>query len=302
VAKATFEIANCTVKYLAQRHPEALSALLKKISIADELPLFEETAKLMYVPAPDAETGVIEQFDGYFNLKDTTINELKSQMLHPSEYLGAGQGLAVPTKLIKQADVVLMLNLFKDRYPVEIKRANWNYYEPRTEHGSSLSACAYAMVAAECGNLDFAYEYFLKTGRIDIEAKYKVYVGTIFMGGSHPAANGGAWMTALLGFGGLSAGADHVAINPRLYKSWKSLQFSLAYKGDRFDITIGKDSVEVVAANTNKNERVFVIAGETSMCAPGERLVAQYTASSSVGQRRIRRPLLKSMAANAGRA
>jgi trehalose/maltose hydrolase-like predicted phosphorylase len=37
-------------------------------------------------------------------------------MIHPNEYLGAGQGLAVPTKVIKQADVVMMLNLFKDRY------------------------------------------------------------------------------------------------------------------------------------------------------------------------------------------
>ena len=71
----------------------------------------------------------------------------------------------------------MMLNLFKDRYSKEIKKANWEYYEPRTEHGSSLSACAYAMVAAEFGNLDFAYDYFLKTAKIDIEAKYKVYVG-----------------------------------------------------------------------------------------------------------------------------
>ncbi len=111
-------------------------------------------------------------------------------MIHPDEYLGASQGLAVPTKVIKQADVVMMLSLFKDRYSKEIKKANWEYYEPRTEHGSSLSACAYAMVAAEFGNLDFAYKYFLKTAKIDLEAKYKVYVGTIFMGGSHP---GGEW-------------------------------------------------------------------------------------------------------------
>ena len=100
-------------------------------------------------PQPDAKTGVIEQFDAYFKLKEATIEELKARKLHPDEYLGAGQGLAVPTKVIKQADVVMMLNLFKDRYPTAIKQANWEYYEPRTEHGSSLSACAYAMVAAE---------------------------------------------------------------------------------------------------------------------------------------------------------
>ena len=172
----------------------------------------------------------------YYKLKDTTVEKLKAKKLHPDEYLGAGQGLAVPTKVIKQADVIMMLNLFKDRYSTEVKKANWGYYEPRTEHGSSLSACAYAMVAADIGKLDWAYNYFLKTAKIDLEAKYKVYVGTIFMGGSHPAANGGAWMTAVLGFGGVKACAEQVAINPRLYKMWKSLEFGMIYKGDKFSI------------------------------------------------------------------
>ncbi len=277
VAKATFEIANVTVKYLARKHPAALEALVDRIKIADELPLFQEAAKLIYVPAPDRKSGIIEQFDGYFKLKDTTIQELKARMIHPNEYLGAGQGLAVPTKVIKQADVVFMLNFFKDRYSTEVKRANWEYYEPRTEHGSSLSACAYAMVAAEFGNLEFAYKYFLKTAKIDIEAKYKVYVGTIFMGGSHPAANGGAWMTAVFGFGGLKTTEKQVVINPRLYKTWKNLQFSLAYKGDRFSVTITQKSVEIVAALSNKKKRPFVVAGQSVMCAPGQSIFTDYS-------------------------
>lgn len=276
VAKATFEIAGATVQYLAAKHPDALKGLVERIKIQDELHLFKEAARLIYVPAPDPKSGVIEQFDGYFKLKDTTIEELKSRLIHPNEYLGAGQGLAVSTKVIKQADVVLMLNLFKDRYSKEVKRANWEYYEPRTEHGSSLSACVYALVAAEFGNLDFAYKYFLKTAKIDIEAKYKVYVGTIFMGGSHPAANGGAWMTAVFGFGGVQAEEKQVVIDPRLYESWKCLQFSLAHKGDRFSITISRDSVEIVAAASNKSEHDFVVAGTSAICEPGKRLFIRY--------------------------
>jgi len=270
VVKATFEIANSAVEYLARKHPDALQRLVKKIKIEHELPLFAEAAKLLYVPAPDRKSGIIEQFDGYFRLEDTTIEKLKAKKLHPDEYLGAGQGLAVPTKVIKQADVVLMLNLFKKRYSVKVKKANWEYYEPCTEHGSSLSACAYAMVAAEFGDLDFAYKYFLKTAKIDIEAKYNVHVGTIFMGGSHPAANGGAWMTAVFGFGGLRADEKQVAINPRLYKTWKKLQFNLAYKGDRFNIKILNDSVEVVAAPTNRRKHTFVVTGQSAVCAPGK--------------------------------
>ncbi|GAA0567637.1 glycoside hydrolase family 65 protein [Rhizomicrobium electricum] len=270
VAKATFEIACAAVAYLAERHAGALAALVKKIGIAKELPLFAEASRLLYVPEPDPETRLIEQFDGYFNLKDVPVEAVKAQRIHPDEYLGAGQGLAVPTQVIKQADVVMMLNLFKDRFGRDVKKANWDYYEPRTEHGSSLSACAYAMVAAECGDLDFAYKYFLKTAKLDLEAQYKVYVGTVFMGGSHPAANGGAWMTAVFGFGGVATGPEHVAINPRLYPGWKSLAFRLAYKGDGFAVHITHDAVTIAAEAANRQAHCFVVWGRPVSVAPGK--------------------------------
>jgi kojibiose phosphorylase len=275
VAKVTFELANATVDYLRRHHPRALGALVKKLRIETELPRFVEAAELLYVPAPDATTGVIEQFDSYFKLREAKVEDLKARMVHPDEYLGAGQGLAVPTKVIKQADVVMMLNLFKDRFSTRVKRANWEYYEPRTEHGSSLSACAYAMVAAEFGNLDFAYEYFLKTAKIDLEAKYKVRVGTIFMGGSHPAANGGAWMTAVFGFGGVRTGDKQVVINPRLYRRWKGLRFKLAYKGDRFEVKITRNFVEITADASNQRGHQFVVAGKPLACPPGKTRVGK---------------------------
>ncbi|HVU15410.1 MAG TPA: glycosyl hydrolase family 65 protein [Candidatus Didemnitutus sp.] len=269
VVKETFAIAHATVSYLERAHPAALRALLKKLRITRELDEFARVAKKLYVPAPDAKTGLIEQFDGYFQLKDRSIAEVKSRMVHPNEYLGAAQGLAVPTQVIKQADVVMMLNLFKTRFSAEVKRANWAYYEPRTEHGSSLSACAYAMVAAEFGDLDFAYKYFLKTAKIDLEAKYKVYVGTVFMGGSHPAANGGAWMTAVFGFAGVQADDKRVAINPRLGGKWTGMQFSLSYKGDRFRVGISRDAVTIDADTANRAARKFVVAGRAASCRPG---------------------------------
>jgi nigerose phosphorylase len=276
VAKETFAVAEATADYLARHHPLSLRALVQKIGIEDELPGFCEVAKRLYVPGPDARTGVIEQFDGYFQLRDTTVAELRAQKVHPNEYLGAGQGLAVPTKVIKQADVVMMLNLFKTRYSAEVKKANWEYYEPRTEHGSSLSACAYAMVATEFGDLNFAYKYFLKTAKIDLEAKYKVYVGTVFMGGSHPAANGGAWMTAIFGFAGVLADDTRLAINPRLCAKWKTLQFNLAYKGDGFRVKITKTSVTITSHPTNARKHSVLVAGSRAECAPGASVTVKY--------------------------
>jgi len=275
VAKATFEIACQLAAYLGECHARFLGDLVNKIAIAQELPLFAEASRLLHVPEPDIETGIIEQFEGYFGLKDVPVEAVKAQRIHPDEYLGAAQGLAVPTQVIKQADVVMMLNLFKDRYPEKIKKANWDYYEPRTEHGSSLSACAYAIVATEFGALDAAYDYFRTTATLDLEAKYKVYVGTVFMGGSHPAANGGAWMAVIFGFGGVRAAADRVIIEPKLYNSWTRLAFRIVIKGDSFALTIRHHSVGVSAAESNRQRHVFEIFGREINCAPGQSLVVE---------------------------
>jgi nigerose phosphorylase len=276
VARETFSIAIEVVRHFKRRHPRELGALLRKLRIARELPAFRDAARRLYVPAPDPKTGVIEQFDGYMGLKESSVEELKARMIHPNEYLGAGQGLAVPTKIIKQADVVMMLNLFRSRFSARIMRANWEFYEPHTEHGSSLSACAYAIVATEFGNLDFAYKYFMKTAKIDLEAKYKVYVGSVFMGGSHPAANGGAWMTAVLGFGGVQADEKGIAIKPRLCRKWKSLQFHLAYRGDDFRVTITKSSVTIASLMENKRPRTILVAGKRVKCVPGMPVTVRY--------------------------
>jgi kojibiose phosphorylase len=276
VAKETLKIAMATVSYLRRRHPKELRTLLRKLRIERELPAFQDVARRLYVPRPDPKTGVIEQFDGYLGLSEAAVEELKARRVHPNEYLGAGQGLAVPTKIIKQADVVMMLSLFRTRFSSRIKKLNWEYYEPRTEHGSSLSACAYAMVAAEFGNLGFAYDYFLKTAKIDLEAKYKVYVGNVFMGGSHPAANGGAWMTAVLGFGGVQADQKRVAINPRLCRKWKRLNFHLAYKGDDFRMNITKTSVTIASSGTNSRTHAILVAGKPVKCSPGKLATIKY--------------------------
>ncbi|HTH13953.1 MAG TPA: glycoside hydrolase family 65 protein, partial [Spirochaetia bacterium] len=98
-----------------------------------------------YLPQPDPKTGVIPQFDGYHRLEDATPVLLKGRQKHPHEYWGCGDGLARWTQVIKQADVVLTLALHPGDHPEQVRRANWEFYEPRTEHGSSLSACAYAI-------------------------------------------------------------------------------------------------------------------------------------------------------------
>src|SRR5580692_6226912 len=96
------------------------------------------------------------------------------------------------------------------------------------------------------------------------------------MGGSHPAANGGAWMTAVFGFGGVQADEKRVSVNPRLYRSWKRMQFHLAYKGDDFRMNITKNSVTITASGTNGLARTFVVEGKSVKCRPGSQVTVKY--------------------------
>ena len=210
-----------------------------------ELAWVYDFAQKLYVPEPDKD-GIIEQFDGYFRMEDTVPSELKKRELKENEYWGC-HGLASTTRVLKQADVVMMLNVFRSEYSNEIKKANWEFYEPYTEHGSSLSACAYAIVAANIGFTDWAYKYFMKTATVDLNGSTRQYLGSLYIGGTHPAANGGSWNTAIYGFAGVSYKDGILDISPNIPDKWQSLSFKLLWQGVRLTVVIGKNGVKVSA-------------------------------------------------------
>ncbi len=269
---ATLRIALDTVDLLSRERPAVVEELIGRLDFLTDLGRIRDMDAKLHRPEPDPVTGVIEQFTGYHKLEDSTPDELKKRMLHPTEYWGGGHGLATTTKVIKQADVVLMLHLFSGEYSEDIKRANWDYYEPRTEHGSSLSPCVYALLAAELGRTEWAYKYFLRTATIDLTGKSKQYIGPLYIGGTHPAANGGAWMAAVLGFGGLRLLDGRMTLTPHLPEKWTRLAFRFAWSGRWFTASITPDSVKLTADAQNAGSADFTVAGQDVICAPGQTL------------------------------
>lgn len=241
----TLETAIWAYETLEKLDPAAHQKVLERTGFGAILPQIRDMAQKLYIAPPDPKSGVIPQFDRYFTLEDVSLADLNARKKHPHEYFGGGEGLAVWTQILKQADVVLTLSTFADRYSTEVKRDNWKYYEPRTEHGSSLSACSYAIVAAEIGEMDFAYRYFMKTATIDITGKSKQYVGDLFIGGTHPAANGGAWLAVIKGFCGIVNTARGVSITPRLPASWSKVVVPYKYGKNSYEITIFNHSAQV---------------------------------------------------------
>ncbi|MDN5372137.1 MAG: nigerose phosphorylase [Carnobacterium sp.] len=230
---------------LKEKYPQEYETLIDKIAIKDDLKAIKQMKENFYMPQPDSETKLIEQFDDYFKLEDCSLEEIKKRILDPKEYWGGAYGVASDTQIIKQADIVLMLNLFKDEYSQEVKKKNWEYYEPRTEHGSSLSPCIYALLACDIGNQEWAYPYFMKTASVDLTGESKQFAGTIYIGGTHPAANGGAWMAAVLGFGGLKVNEGEIQVTPRLPKKWKKLTFKIIVQEQWYHIEITKEEIKI---------------------------------------------------------
>jgi trehalose/maltose hydrolase-like predicted phosphorylase len=270
MALETFRIAQRVVALLEAGNPSFLSDLIQRLSFESLLAELSRLCEQIYLPVPARDTGVIPQFDGYQALEDVFPSGLKSRLLNPNEYLGGGHGLATVTQVLKQADVVLMLSLFGDDYSPEVRKQNWAYYEPRTEHGSSLSACAYGIVACEIGELERAYQFFLQTATIDLTGKSKQFLGSLYIGGTHPAANGGAWMVAVRGFAGLRLTGEGLSLDPRLPGQWRKMCFRVHWRGLLFRISISPEEVQIEGAAHNSSQAAWRIAGEPVICPPGQ--------------------------------
>lgn len=244
MAKLTMEKAAWTVKKAMEEGtlPEGYDGELLYAQ-------FCEGAEKLYLPQPGSVPGyenVIEQFDGYAGLEDATLAEVRGRLLHEKEYWGGANGVASHTKIIKQADVVTWLNLFSKEYSEEVLRDNWNYYEPRTEHGSSLSAGMYAMLACKIGEADKAYPFFMKSARADLTTGGKEWAGLVYIGGTHPAAAGAAYMTAVEGFAGITIEDGQLVCHPSLPGGITSMQFAVYYKGQRYQIQIQGKEAQII--------------------------------------------------------
>ncbi|MBP5197574.1 MAG: glycoside hydrolase family 65 protein, partial [Lachnospiraceae bacterium] len=239
MAKFTFENA---VKVIEAARDEG--TLPKEYDGQKLIEQFKDAAEKIYIPVASEEPGhkgVIPQFDGYFEKEDATLEQVRSRILNEKEYWGGAYGIASDTQIIKQADVVTWLNLFSFEHDKEELRTNWEYYEPRTEHGSSLSAGMYSMLACKIGEPDRAYPFFIKSASSDLKGGGKEWAGLIYIGGTHPAAAGAAYMTAVEGFAGIAIENGKPVCHPSLPRSIKAMKFKIFYKGQEYLVNIDGD-------------------------------------------------------------
>ena len=131
-------------------------------------------------------------------------------------------------QVVKQADLVLALYLRGDAFSPEEKARNFEYYERLTVRDSSLSAFVQAVVAAEVGHLELAYDYFGEAALLDLS---DLHHNT--RDGVHLASLAGAWIAAVAGFGGMRDHEGSLSFAPRLPQRLSRLTFRLLFRGRR---------------------------------------------------------------------
>ncbi|MFW6248689.1 MAG: glycosyl hydrolase family 65 protein [Bacteroidota bacterium] len=265
--KYALDVALKLIEILNEKHADQFQSILDKIGAnKTEISLFQDIAENIYLPKPNKK-GVLEQFDGFFQLESITPAEkIKKRLIKKDEYYGWPNGIAVFTQAIKQADVIQLITMHPGLFSEEIKRANYDYYEPRTLHFSSLSPSIYSISAAQIGYVKEALKYFRKSAFIDLNNTNDPISGGTFIGGIHTAAAGAAWQMVVNGFTGFEVLNGKVCLNPQLPKEWQLVEYQVELNDSIYRIKICQDHLDINLKHVNNasvelmlNNQVFLI-------------------------------------------
>ena len=234
MARFNLRYAARTVRFLASWNPEAFDQLCRSTGLdLQELDDWDAAADAMFLPF-DEQLGINPQDSEFLQLEpwdwETTPPERFPLLLHYHPLV------IYRHQVLKQADVVLAMYLRSERFPVEQKRRNFDFYDPITTGDSSLSACVQAVIAAEVGYDDLALEYFTRSLYLDLcDAHGNTAEGV------HVASAGGVWAGIVHGFAGMVEQGDHLEFAPRLPAAWDSVTFHLQRHGSLLRVELDAD-------------------------------------------------------------
>ena len=233
LAKWNLRYVIALIQDLKEHHREDYDRIAEKISLTEkEIEEWNLVQSKIYLPRKEG-TQLLEQFEGYFDLQEVTIQEYDKNdwPIRPAELKTMKTKEA---QIIKQADVVMLLHLMGEEFDEETTKLNYSYYEKRTLHGSSLSPSIYSIMGLKVGDDTKAYRYLRRAAFIDL-----INLQKNTREGIHAANAGGVWQTVVFGFAGLSIDADGILnITPKMPKEWEGVTFRIHYLNSWLEISI----------------------------------------------------------------
>jgi maltose phosphorylase len=240
LGKKTFEFTIKVLDEMSVASPELYQEAVTKTSLRpDEPARWAEMAAKMRIPKDDA-TGILEQHDGYFDLPHVDLEHFPPDQI--PVYKNWAYVKIFRYNMVKQPDVLNLMYFFSQDYSLAEKRANYEFYEARTIHESSLSPSLHAILAVELGKLDDAYAFFTYGARMDLD-NYNRNTDQ----GLHVTSAAGVWASMVFGWGGMRTDGDVLILAPALPSQWKSYRFRVRYRGALLEVRVDADKVGVSA-------------------------------------------------------
>ncbi len=236
---------------------EEKNALLLKVGVSkEEISRWRQITQKMAIEM--SKDGLIYQFKGYERLKELDWDDYRRRYdnIHRIDRILKSEGLSPDEfKVAKQADVLMLFYVLKFKelkdifsrlgYPFNknIMKKNFQYYFPRTSHGSTLSVVVHAYVADLLGMQDKSMDYLIKALKSDI---YDTQGGTT-QEGIHTGVMGSSLELFWRCFAGLSIEEDSLSLNPKLPEGWQRIRFKIRYKNIWFNMAIRRGKIQIVA-------------------------------------------------------
>lgn len=235
MVKFHFYFALDIIKEMKENAPEKLAALMEKCGLDNnEFDRWQRAADNMYYRYNE-QYGIHEQDDSFVRNNDVDMTTIPKNVdirekYHPLDLWRV--------KVSKQADIVLLNFIQGDKFTYDEKMRDYDYYEPRCNHGSSLSPAIHAIMAIELGKKE-AYEFFRCSAYMDL-SDFKKNTKN----GVHIACLGGNWMTVVNGYLGMRHYKDGILFNPKIPNEWTSYNCKFVYRGATIDIKVTKETAE----------------------------------------------------------
>nr|WP_321408802.1 family 65 glycosyl hydrolase domain-containing protein [uncultured Carboxylicivirga sp.] len=220
-----------------------------KFKTEEETGKWKDIVTNMYFPFNE-ELNVFMQQDGYMDKEHILVKDLDLKQRPINQHWSWDRILR--SCYIKQADTLQGIYVLEEEFDLDTIKRNFEFYEPRTVHESSLSPCVHSILAAKIGMIDKAYEMYLRTSRLDIDDyNHEAHEGL------HITSMAGTWMSVVEGFGGKRVYDGKLYLNPVIPGQWNKYAFRITFMNNDLEVIVSKENV-AVASHSSRPVELYV--------------------------------------------
>jgi maltose phosphorylase len=262
----TSYLAKWCLEYALEVNDKITDTSVERLTDA-EISSWKNMASTIYFPKIEGSNIYLQQ-DGFLDKEQLTVGDIPESQRPINQYWSWDRILR--SIFIKQADVLQGIYLFEDHFDFATIEDNFDFYEPKTVHESSLSPCIHSILAAKIGRLDKAYELYLRTSRLDLD-DYNHEADE----GLHITSMAGTWMAIVEGMAGIRVFSDCIKMNPVIPNNWKQYRFQILVRNQPVEVRVSQGECEII--NKGNRDLELTIFDKPIHVQSGKTHIAQTT-------------------------